>query len=190
VNLFQYLISQPKTGLQRQILVTIFMITLTAPIHIQAALVISEHNNFESTTIQNVPDVGLVLAYFGWQNMGFSGESPQIQRIGSEFGDLVPLVTKQPLVFPNPCRLADSPKLGYELNRTDIDINFLVYDMRGNKISDSFFEQGSEGAKFGYNRVPLDEATLGRTHLPSGPYFFLLVHHGQVLGKGKFIVTP
>lgn len=106
----------------------------------------------------------------------------------SDSEDTEAAVYGQPLVSPNPIDLDEGGILGYELSKS-MDMNLVFFNMRGRKIAEHFIVAGNVGARKNYNRVTLD-SSLFYDDLAAGVYFFLLVHDGAVLGRGKFAVKP
>jgi hypothetical protein len=100
-----------------------------------------------------------------------------------------PKVIGKPLFYPNPFRLRENARLGYELSK-DMDIEIRMYDMRGNEIFKSNFESGTLGGLRGYNTLYLTQSTFDFYDLPSGVYFFILIHAEKVLARGKFAIMP
>ena len=90
-----------------------------------------------------------------------------------------PKVTEKPLIYPNPLRCKDNPKLGYGLSK----------DMRANEVFKKLYDNGVQGSRQGYNLVDLTEFVVS-FDLPSGVYIFVLINNNKVLGKGKFVVMP
>lgn len=124
----------------------------------------------------------------------------QIQTLDSE----EPEIRGEALFFPNPFRQDEGAELGFDLSR-DTDIELIIYDMRANVIHRASAEARGIGGSEGYNRVAT-KSTIKQGNgsrvgvvgfrldelprLPSGPYFFVLLHEKKVLQKGKFVVLP
>ena len=105
--------------------------------------------------------------------------------------DIVPRITKQALCYPNPFRLEDGGHIGYRLSK-DMDIQIRLYDMGGNEVWRKECpkgQQGGYGQLTGYNKVPITTSDLGGS-LPVGPYLFVILHNGEVLGKEKLVIRP
>jgi hypothetical protein len=69
-----------------------------------------------------------------------------------------------------------------------MDVEIRLYDIRANEIFRKTFLASHFGGMSGYNKVVFDRSTIGRYDLPTGIYFFVLIHEGRVLGRGKFAV--
>lgn len=95
----------------------------------------------------------------------------------------------QPLFYPNPFSVSAGSELGYKLSK-NMDVEVRIYDIRANEIFRGSYTAGTHGGLTGYNKVRFDLATLGRYELSAGIYFFVLMHDGKVLGRGKFAVRP
>jgi len=93
------------------------------------------------------------------------------------------------LFYPNPARQADLAKLGYQLSK-NMDIELQMYDMMANRIFKNTFPAGTNGGKSGYNKLTLNLDTFSGYALSAGVYFYLLMHDGKVLAKGKVAVIP
>jgi hypothetical protein len=100
-----------------------------------------------------------------------------------------PEVIGKPLFYPNPLRWSEGAELGYALSK-DMDIEIRMYDMRACEIFREVFFAGGLGGARGYNLLRLDEYTFNGYAISSGVYFFVLIHKGDVLAKGKFVVVP
>lgn len=93
------------------------------------------------------------------------------------------------LFYPNPARQADLAKLGYQLSK-NMDIELQMYDMMANRIFKSTFPAGTNGGKSGYNKLTLNLDSFSGYALSAGVYFYLIMHDGKVLAKGKVAVIP
>lgn len=93
------------------------------------------------------------------------------------------------LFYPNPLRQDDTAKLGYQLSK-NMDIELQMYDMMANRILKNTFLAGTDGGKSGYNKLTIDSDTFSGHSLSAGVYFYLIIHDGKVLAKGKVAVIP
>jgi hypothetical protein len=164
--------------------------SLSHPSKIMAALTINRHNNFISWTNLQPNQTPLSINALKWLGVTFLGDEAPGQSLLPELNNATPRITTKPLVYPNPFRYGSGAHLGFRLNRADLFVDLKVYDMRGNQIFSNTIAPGDQGARFGYNRFPINADTLSQKHLPSGVYFFLILNNGDVLGKGKFVVMP
>ena len=98
-------------------------------------------------------------------------------------------VIGMPLFYPNPFKLRETARLGYELSK-NMDIEIRMYDMRGNEIFKENFASGTVGGLRGYNNLYLTAATFNNYDLPSGIYFFILINNQKVMARGKFAIMP
>ena len=98
-------------------------------------------------------------------------------------------LTLPPLFHPSPFRYEEGSTLGYRLNKAS-SVSIRVYDMRGNEVIRKNIEENERGGHVGYNYVPFNSDTLGSTKLPTGVYFYLVMHETDILGKGKFAILP
>lgn len=103
--------------------------------------------------------------------------------------DQVTQIVGQVLNYPNPFRFVNGSHIGYMLS-TDADINLKLFNMMGQIVFEKQLSSGiDEGAKVGYNRVPINKDAIG-SDLSSGIYIYLLINKGKILGKGKVAVLP
>lgn len=105
--------------------------------------------------------------------------------------EIEPAVIGKALVFPNPFRQnsTSGAELGYRLSK-DMDLEIHIYNMFSQNILKRSFNAGVVGARKGYNKLSINEDTLDGEVLSAGIYFYLLVHNGKVLSKGKMAVKP
>ncbi|MGE4169211.1 MAG: T9SS type A sorting domain-containing protein [Candidatus Margulisiibacteriota bacterium] len=106
-----------------------------------------------------------------------------------DFSNVEAAVIGPALVYPNPFQQAKGGIIGYQLSK-NVDIQLQIYDIFSNRIFNGSFAAGSEGAKYGYNKVRLDLDSFGGYQLSAGVYFYVLVSGGKVLSKGKMAVIP
>ncbi len=102
---------------------------------------------------------------------------------------IVAEVIGKALFYPNPARQQDEPRLGYQLSK-NMDIELQIYDMMANRIFKNTFPAGTNGGKSGFNKLKLDLDSFSGHFLSAGVYFYLLIHEGKVLSKGKVAVIP
>ena len=101
---------------------------------------------------------------------------------------VVPEVIGRPLNYPNPFRAATGTTIYYELSK-NLDVEIAVFDMMANQIHRSTRNAGSEGGLSGRNKVSLEAIGLNSRDLSSGAYFYVIMHGGKVLAKGKMAVV-
>jgi len=131
-------------------------------------------------------------------HIGFNGyysedglNTTELTTLGDlEDEDIVPEVVGEALVYPNPFRLQTGvAKLGYRLSK-DMDIQIQMYDMMGSLILKRSFFSGAAGAQKGYNKLRIDNDVFEGELLSSGVYFYLIIHDGKVMAKGKMAIKP
>jgi hypothetical protein len=73
-----------------------------------------------------------------------------------------------------------------------MDIELRVYNIFGHLIYQEDFLAGTNGGKGGteYNRIEFNDSIVNGRFVPTGVYFFILVHQGAVIGKGKMAIIP
>ncbi len=99
------------------------------------------------------------------------------------------LLASRPLNFPNPFKLTTGTSIGYWLNNA-ADIELRIYTATGSEVFRKSLVSGvDDGAKSGYNKVPISRDIIG-TDLPSGVYPYILISNSKVVGKGRFVVRP
>lgn len=128
------------------------------------------------------------FTYYKWS--GSSSFQKGIRSVGQEANTQEPAMTLPPLFYPSPFRLAEGSTLGYQLNRSDMDVELRIYDIRGNEIYRKDLPHTGQGGLLGYNYVPFNETELGHSNMPAGVYFYVLLHEQKILGKGKFALLP
>ncbi len=109
-----------------------------------------------------------------------------------EFDDdanVIPAVVGMALCYPNPFRQLDGTQLGYRLSK-NFDVEIHIYDMLANQIFKKVLPKGSIGAQKGYNKIRINIDTFDSYSLSAGVYFYLLIHDGEVLTKGKMAIIP
>ncbi|MFC1546232.1 T9SS type A sorting domain-containing protein [bacterium] len=102
-----------------------------------------------------------------------------------------PKIIGTPLNYPNPFKLAQGTHIGYELSK-DMDIEIQIYDMLGHRICKKQIKSGEQGGKGAgyYNKVAVTQDTFEGYDLSQGIYFYVIIHDGTVLGKGKMSIIP
>jgi len=105
--------------------------------------------------------------------------------------DIEPAVIGEALVYPNPFRQSTRKggQLGYELSK-NMSLVIHVYDMLGRQIVKRTFNAGAVGGRKGYNKLDINSETLNGHVLSAGVYFYLLIHEGTVLSRGKMAIKP
>ena len=109
-----------------------------------------------------------------------------------EFDDdatVTPAVVGEALCYPNPFRQIEGTQLGYRLSK-NFEVEIHIYDMLANQIFKKILPKGAIGAQKGYNKVRIDIDTFDSYSLSAGVYFYLLIHDGEVLTKGKMAIIP
>lgn len=163
----------------------------------QAQIVIEDHTFIRyiepnPAQVQRDTDRSDVMVAYSWRNvLGDIVENAQAQNL--TFDDDESVVIEGPaLVYPNPASVSRSGgviQLGYRLSKA-ASVESRIYDIRGNQIYKSEYPENTVGGHRNYNRVEWDLAEMGLDSLPSSVYFFLLMHNGRVIGKGKFVLMP
>ncbi|MGE4169734.1 MAG: T9SS type A sorting domain-containing protein [Candidatus Margulisiibacteriota bacterium] len=140
------------------------------------------------TAYQDTGSSSLVVYKFGYGILA-DENAVQVSSIGSSSVAGAEL-TGTPLVYPNPAKLSDVPKIGYTLT-LPANIEIRIYDMLASEIYRKNFSAGQlNGGALGWNAVPLNRSDFNNFDLYSGVYFFLIINDGKVIGKGKFVVRP
>ncbi len=93
------------------------------------------------------------------------------------------------LMVPNPARQIDEPRLYYVLSK-NMNIEFRLYDMMARLLFSTTFASGSDGGREGVNWLKIGPNSFEGFAMPAGVYFFLLMHEGKVLAKGKVAMIP
>lgn len=139
------------------------------------------------TNFKNDQD-NMALLSVGFSSLHHSPQDVTFDRQEAE-GTKEYKVLGQALVYPNPFRQEVGAELGYKLT-DNMDIEIHVYDMLANLAANKMFKAGSTGGKLGYNKVGFDLETFDGYELSAGVYFYLIIHEGSVLAKGKMAVIP
>ncbi|NBV43313.1 hypothetical protein EBR96_11190 [bacterium] len=66
-----------------------------------------------------------------------------------------------------------------------MDVEIAIFDMMANQVYRSVRNAGAEGGLSGRNKVSLSMMGLESGSLTSGAYFYVIMHQGKVLAKGK-----
>lgn len=152
-------------------------------------IVLISHNDFIRTSVPSIPGSTLpysVLSYFFGTSIDAPTEStnPPIRSVpGTGIADT--------LLYPSPFSLSTGSTLyllfGAE-TAGSVDVEFLVYDMKGNRIyqfrGDLLPDSSTHVAT-----LPLGITQLGDM-LPSGIYFYIVQSNGVLKNKGKFALLP
>ncbi len=100
-----------------------------------------------------------------------------------------PQLLGRALCYPNPFRFSKGAHIGYMLTQ-DMDIELRVYSTTAHLMAQKTLVSGvDEGAKQGYNRVPINSSFFG-ADLPAGIYIYILIYKGKIIGKDKMAVLP
>lgn len=129
------------------------------------------------------------LYFLSYKYQVFASNDNSIVSSVSNFTSQSVGIVGNPLVYPNPVRLADGSEIGYELS-TNSDVTLKIYDMRAAEVYSELFESGTLGGSAAYNKIPINRETFGFVEIKTGVYFFLLISENEVIGKGKFVVRP
>lgn len=137
----------------------------------------------------------LQLLSFGFREIAQSGivsetGSDLVMTILSPMDNtlqVAPALEGKLLNYPNPFRAGEGTTIGYSLSK-HMDIEIKVFDMLGNSIASIQKPAGATGGRGGLNRISL--RTEVGTLLSAGVYFYILMHQGKVLGRGKMAVVP
>lgn len=133
----------------------------------------------------------LVVLAYKYGVLGVNAGQPlrSLQGFDSNDSTSEARLLEMPLFYPNPFSMMSGGTLGYSLSK-NMSVEVRVYDIRANEILRKSFVEAGDGGMSGYNKVLFNSATIGRYDLPAGIYFFVLMHEGRVLGRGKFAVKP
>ncbi len=97
-------------------------------------------------------------------------------------------IVGKPLNYPNPFSASTTgTSITYTLSKAgDIDIH--IYSLRGTRVFSHSYLENQTGGEKGYNRVEIDQSRL--MMLSPGPYLYVILHQGKVIGKNKLVVLP
>lgn len=98
------------------------------------------------------------------------------------------ILASRPYFYPNPFRLSDGSILGFRLFEPAI-FEIRIYDMRAHELFKESFDSSLIG---GHENIQIrfDSSSFHYAKLSSGIYFFLIIHEGKVIGRGKFALRP
>ncbi|RAP34311.1 hypothetical protein DID77_01425 [Candidatus Marinamargulisbacteria bacterium SCGC AG-439-L15] len=108
------------------------------------------------------------------------------------FEDIEPALLTAPLTYPNPFVLRDGAQIGYRVSKP-MNLDIYIYNMRGHLIAKKLAAEGTPGGGLdanAYTKFPINAELFNNFDLSSGIYFYLIVHEGKVLGKGKMAIIP
>lgn len=154
-------------------------------------------NDNQKINLKNSKDQLMVLS-FGFNNLQTSGATSALATADLEGlnSDVLPEVIGKALCYPNPFRqsTAHGAQLGYRLSK-DMNLEIHVYNMLAQLVAKQTFRSGAIGARQGYNKIQINHLTWSNNDstghlLSAGIYFYVLVHEGKVLSKGKMAVKP
>lgn len=191
--------------------IILFILTLTINENVYADSLISESSFFNKLSsfavglvdgvksfdspaktfnINNLQD-GLTVLDVSFRNSTIVGSQVSEFTDFSQDDDVEPTILNVPLVYPNPFRQSSSSGaiLAYDLSK-DFDIEIHIYNMLAQRVFKQTFLKGSIGARKGSNRMSINQDSLGGILMSSGVYFYVFVHNGSVVGKGKMVVKP
>ncbi|MFT5171199.1 MAG: hypothetical protein ACI9BD_000971 [Candidatus Marinamargulisbacteria bacterium] len=122
-------------------------------------------------------------------NLAFSGQSFHPNEDDED--NSPPTVDGEALCYPNPFRQSSlsGGKIGYRLTNSG-EIQLQVYDMMARKVIQRTYPKGAPGGQRGYNKIMINQDTFDGHLVSAGVYFYLLMHNGEVLAKGKMAVKP
>lgn len=151
-------------------------------------------NNSQTQRLSTVKSgVSQATASFRVNSVAINNVRGTLNLRSSELGldeDTVPSLEGRPLMYPNPLPRNTVGEIGYDLNK-DMDIEIKVYNLFGHLVRQLEAYEAEIGGRTGeYNRVPFDGKDESGRDLGAGAYFYLIVHNGDVLGKGKIAILP
>ena len=159
--------------------------------YLQAQLKVTQFNDFiVYEQPRNTEELSpLFLKTYGWLFYDSAEYRAYLMSMDSD-EDASPTFVRAPLVYPSPLVMSENDGvLAYELNKA-MDLEFRLYDMFGYELLKQNFEKWGVGAKKGYQEIPFNRAFFKNKSLPTGVYFFVFLHNGKVVAKGKFAVVP
>ena len=142
-------------------------------------LQLSENNNQLSVLSAGFNSVAQTMEQFEGLDSNEFDEDAEVEAA----------VLSDALCYPNPFRQLEGTQLGYRLSK-NFDLEIHIYDMLANQIFKKVLPKGSIGAQKGYNKIRINIDTFDSYSLSAGVYFYLLIHDGEVLSKGKMAVIP
>ena len=133
------------------------------------------------------------IHYFNIQDIGHS-ESLQFEFSMNQLSaentnaNTDALIVDDPLPYPTPMSWSKGDGIiAYRLSR-DVEITIQLFDMRGRKIAEKIYQEGSLGAREGYNRVPINRNVIN-ANLSTAVYRFLILADGKIIAKNKMGVV-
>ncbi len=136
----------------------------------------------------------LLIIKAGFSNLQDDGQLNKLLAIQELAEDALiePAVIGEALCYPNPFRFNSSMggEIGYTLSK-DMEIELRVYNMLAQQIvKRTFPKSGLGGSGSNYNRIKLNKNSLDGYILSAGVYFYLIIHDGEILSRGKMAVKP
>jgi hypothetical protein len=118
-----------------------------------------------------------------------SGSLSLLQTQNDVLIDIEPELLDGPLNYPNPFNFNDGTYIGYRLSM-EMEIQLTIYDRLGSVVFNEVFPAGTEGGKFGYNKLYLNDDAFNGEELSAGVYFYYLSFNDSIIGKSKLAVVP
>ena len=111
--------------------------------------------------------------------------------------DTVAELQSDPLFYPNPFRFSNPNKetgeaggtLYYQLSKP-MEIEIQMYDIFGRRIWKENIAAGSRYGRSGMNQITFNKSTLNGYEMSAGVYFYIFLHQGEVIYRGKVAVVP
>ncbi|MFC1770863.1 hypothetical protein ACFLZV_03155 [Candidatus Margulisiibacteriota bacterium] len=100
-----------------------------------------------------------------------------------------PAIIGIPLVYPNPLRMSEGGVIAYKLSKA-MDIEIRMYNMFAHEVFRKIIGANEIGGQYLKNEVPFNINTLDGFRLPAGVYFYIIMHDGKILGRGKLGIVP
>jgi hypothetical protein len=111
--------------------------------------------------------------------------------------DVVAELQSPPLFYPSPFRFSninrDTKKAGSTLYFTttkQMDIEIQMYDIFGRRIWTKDCPVASTCGQAGVNKIEFNKDALNGYEMSAGVYFYLFIHEGEVIYRGKVAVVP
>ncbi len=119
-----------------------------------------------------------------------------VEKSGVGSADVPFAFIGKPLNFPNPFVASEGTVIGFALTKPG-DLEIHIYNMLGMLVGKKIISEDScagfaTGGLFEghpYFKIPVGEQDI-RGPFSAGGYFYLIIHDGQVLSKGKMAVLP
>ena len=126
-----------------------------------------------------------------------SAEQGMAVRDINMLSDTVAELQSEPLFYPNPFRFSNANKetgesggtLHYQLSKA-MDIEIQMYDIFGRRIWKKTIPANSQYGRPGINQIKFDKTALNGYEMSAGVYFYIFLHQGEVLYRGKVAVVP